>query len=86
MILHALYIWHFKGLILPEQFEQNPGVVAIGKDIHQARDVVETLEEWAKILTIAEIFGGSKESLSYIDMWKDNWLNQGSKLYFLYYM
>jgi L-fuculose-phosphate aldolase len=43
---------------------KNHGVVATGKDIHQARAVVEALEEWAKILTISEIFGGSKEYLS----------------------
>jgi L-fuculose-phosphate aldolase len=30
---------------------KNHGVVAVGKDIHQARAVVESLEEWVKILT-----------------------------------
>jgi L-fuculose-phosphate aldolase len=43
---------------------KNHGVVAIGKDIDQARAVVEALEEWSKILTIAEIFGGAKDYLS----------------------
>lgn len=38
----------------------NHGVVAIGNDIHEARAVVESLEEWSKILTVSEIFGGSK--------------------------
>jgi L-fuculose-phosphate aldolase len=36
------------------------GVVAVGTNIHQARAVVEALEEWAKILTISRIFGGPK--------------------------
>ena len=39
---------------------KNHGVVAIGKDLDQARAVVESLEEWAKILTISKIFGGPK--------------------------
>jgi L-fuculose-phosphate aldolase len=43
---------------------KNHGVVAVGKDIHQARAVVESLEEWAKILTISEIFGGAKDYLT----------------------
>jgi L-fuculose-phosphate aldolase len=43
---------------------KNHGIVAVGKDIHQARAVVEALEEWAKILTISEIFGGPREYLS----------------------
>lgn len=43
---------------------KNHGVVAIGQDIHQARAVVEALEEWAKILTVSEIFGGAKDFLS----------------------
>jgi L-fuculose-phosphate aldolase len=42
---------------------KNHGVVAIGKDIDQARAVVEALEEWSKILTIAEIFGGARDYL-----------------------
>lgn len=45
---------------------KNHGVVAVGKDIHQARAVVEALEEWAKILTLSEIFGGAKDHLSKI--------------------
>jgi L-fuculose-phosphate aldolase len=43
---------------------KNHGVVAVGKDIHQARAVVESLEEWAKLLTISEIFGGAKNYLT----------------------
>jgi ribulose-5-phosphate 4-epimerase/fuculose-1-phosphate aldolase len=39
---------------------RNHGVVAIGKDIDAARAVVESLEEWSKILTISEMFGGPK--------------------------
>ena len=37
---------------------KNHGVVAIGENIDQARAVVESLEEWAKILTVSKIFGG----------------------------
>ena len=43
---------------------KNHGVVAIGKDIDQARAVVEALEEWSKILTIAEISGGARDYLN----------------------
>jgi L-fuculose-phosphate aldolase len=39
---------------------KNHGVVAVGNNIHQARAIVEALEEWAKILTISKIFGGPK--------------------------
>ena len=39
---------------------RNHGVVAVGYNIHQARAVVEALEEWAKLLTISKIFGGPK--------------------------
>jgi L-fuculose-phosphate aldolase len=39
---------------------RNHGVVAIGRDIDDARAVVESLEEWSKILTVSEIFGGPK--------------------------
>ena len=39
---------------------RNHGVVAVGSNIDQARAVVEALEEWAKILTVAKIFGGPK--------------------------
>jgi L-fuculose-phosphate aldolase len=42
---------------------KNHGVVAVGKDIHQARAVVESLEEWARILTVSEIYGGAKDYL-----------------------
>jgi L-fuculose-phosphate aldolase len=43
---------------------KNHGVVAVGKDIHQARAVVESLEEWAKIFAISEVFGGIKDYLT----------------------
>jgi L-fuculose-phosphate aldolase len=43
---------------------KNHGVVAVGKDIHQARAVVESLEEWAKILTVSKILGGAKDYLT----------------------
>ena len=39
---------------------RNHGVVSVGEDIHTARTVIEALEEWAKILTIAKICGGPK--------------------------
>lgn len=39
---------------------RNHGVVTIGNDIHKARAVVESLEEWAKIWTITKLFGGPK--------------------------
>jgi L-fuculose-phosphate aldolase len=42
---------------------KNHGVVAGGKDIHHARAVIESLEEWAKILTVSELFGGAKDLL-----------------------
>jgi L-fuculose-phosphate aldolase len=42
---------------------KNHGVITVGNDIHQARAVVEALEEWAKILTISKIFGGPKYKL-----------------------
>ena len=42
---------------------RNHGVVAVGGDIDDARAIVESLEEWAKILTVAKIFGGAKHHL-----------------------
>jgi L-fuculose-phosphate aldolase len=39
---------------------RNHGVVAIGRDIDDARAVIESLEEWSKILTVSEIFGGPR--------------------------
>lgn len=42
---------------------KNHGVVAVGVGIDQARAVVESLEEWAKMLTISKIFGGPKNFL-----------------------
>ena len=37
---------------------KNHGTVTVGKDIDEARAIVESLEEWAKILTVSKIFGG----------------------------
>ncbi|HEX2557317.1 MAG TPA: class II aldolase/adducin family protein [Nitrososphaera sp.] len=42
---------------------KNHGVVAGGMDIHHARAVVESLEEWAKILTVSRVFGGARDWL-----------------------
>jgi L-fuculose-phosphate aldolase len=42
---------------------KNHGVVAGGTDIHHARAIVESLEEWAKILTIAQAFDGPRDYL-----------------------
>lgn len=42
---------------------KNHGVVAGASSIHQARAIVESLEEWAKILAIGKIFGGPKDFL-----------------------
>ena len=35
---------------------KNHGVVAIGKNLDKARSVVESLEEWSKVLTVCKIF------------------------------
>ncbi|AIC14761.1 putative class II aldolase/adducin family protein [Nitrososphaera viennensis EN76] len=43
---------------------KNHGVVAAGKSIHHARAIVESLEEWAKILTVARLLGGPSGTLS----------------------
>ena len=42
---------------------RNHGVVSIGNNIYQARAVIESLEEWAKIYTISKIFDGPKHVL-----------------------
>ena len=39
---------------------RNHGVVSIGNNIYQARAVIESLEEWAKIYTLSKVFGGPK--------------------------
>lgn len=39
---------------------RNHGVVTVGNDIHKARAVIESLEEWAKIWAITKLFGGPK--------------------------
>ncbi len=35
---------------------KNHGVVAVGNNLDQARSVVESLEEWSKVLTVCGIF------------------------------
>jgi len=35
---------------------KNHGVVVIGENLDKARSVVESLEEWAKVLTVSKIF------------------------------
>lgn len=42
---------------------KNHGVVAGGSDIHHARAIVESLEEWSKILAVAQLFGGARDYL-----------------------
>lgn len=42
---------------------KNHGVVAGGRDIHHARAMIESLEEWSKILTVAQVFGGVSDWL-----------------------
>ena len=42
---------------------KNHGVVAGGRDVHHTRAVVESLEEWAKILTVSQMFGGARDWL-----------------------
>ncbi len=42
---------------------KNHGVVAGGMDIAHARAIVESVEEWAKILTVAQVFGGPTDWL-----------------------
>jgi ribulose-5-phosphate 4-epimerase/fuculose-1-phosphate aldolase len=39
---------------------RNHGVVSVGINIYEARAVIESLEEWAKIYAISKIFGGAK--------------------------
>jgi L-fuculose-phosphate aldolase len=35
---------------------KNHGVVAVGENLDKARSVVESLEEWSKVLTVSKIF------------------------------
>ena len=42
----------------------NHGVVAIGENIEEARAVIESLEEWAKIMIYSKIMGGPKKFLN----------------------
>jgi L-fuculose-phosphate aldolase len=42
---------------------KNHGVIAAGQDLYEARAIVESLEEWAKIMTLTKIFGGAREFL-----------------------
>jgi len=39
---------------------RNHGVVAVGDNIQQARAVIESLEEWARIFTICKVLDGPK--------------------------
>lgn len=39
---------------------RNHGVVSIGNNIHEARAIIESLEEWSKILVLSKVFGGPK--------------------------
>ena len=36
---------------------KNHGVVTVGRNLDEARAVVESLEEWSKVLTVCKIFG-----------------------------
>ena len=50
---------------------KNPGVVPVGKNLDEARSIVDSLEEWAKIFIVRKIFNecdtdidnGSKDSI-----------------------
>lgn len=42
---------------------KNHGVVAGGSNIEHARAIVESLEEWAKILTVTQVFGSPSDWL-----------------------
>ncbi|MGI0025143.1 MAG: class II aldolase/adducin family protein, partial [Nitrososphaera sp.] len=42
---------------------KNHGVIAGGEDMHHARAIAESLEEWAKILFVSRTFGGVKDIL-----------------------
>ncbi|MGN6348352.1 MAG: class II aldolase/adducin family protein [Candidatus Nitrosocosmicus sp.] len=39
---------------------RNHGVVSIGNNIHEARAIIESLEEWSKILVLSKVFGGPR--------------------------
>ncbi|HKX82357.1 MAG TPA: class II aldolase/adducin family protein [Nitrososphaera sp.] len=43
---------------------KNHGVVAAGANIHAARAIIESLEEWSKILVLSKILGGPSVLLS----------------------
>jgi L-fuculose-phosphate aldolase len=42
---------------------KNHGVIAVGTNIHHARAVVESLEEWSKILVLDRACGGVRDYL-----------------------
>ena len=42
---------------------KNHGVITAGANIHQARAVAESLEEWSKILALSRLFGGVRDFL-----------------------
>ena len=39
-------------------------MVAVGKNLDQARSVVESLEEWSKVLTVCRIFNKKMDDAS----------------------
>lgn len=41
----------------------NHGVITAAASIHQARAIVESLEEWSKILTLSRVLGGARDFL-----------------------
>ena len=70
IFLRVLPSWHKRSPVFLEAASKtkaviirNHGVVAVGGDIDEARPVVESLEEWSKILMVAKIFGGAKYHL-----------------------
>lgn len=42
---------------------KNHGVIAVGANIHHARAIIESLEEWSKILVLGRVFGGVRDHL-----------------------
>lgn len=43
---------------------KNHGVVAAAANIHAARAIIESLEEWSKILVLSKVLGGPSELLT----------------------
>jgi ribulose-5-phosphate 4-epimerase/fuculose-1-phosphate aldolase len=44
------------------------GVIGMGACVHEARAFVEIMEEWARFLTVAKIFGGTKHLVKPSDL------------------